>query len=136
MQKLIAVVVVLMMGALTCYAGEINLKENVVPKSFGSYYYVFEENKHVHSIYQDEKQVTLLSTKWIVPEGKKSSDGYLEVTTKSGEVYKIYPCGLIEKLAWKEVAPNTERSDSIWLTIPTLPNNGLLKGSDRTYRYK
>jgi hypothetical protein len=41
-------------------------------------------------------------------EGEKNKDGYVEVTTRSRDVYRIYPCGKVEKLTWKEVAPNTE----------------------------
>ena len=41
-------------------------------------------------------------------EGEKDKDGYIEVTTRSKDVYKIYPCGKVEKLTWKEIAPNTE----------------------------
>jgi hypothetical protein len=65
----------------------------------------------------DEKGVILISQHWVVPDKKKATDGYLEVTTKSGAVYKIYPCGLVEKLTWKEVAPNIEQGLITWGTI-------------------
>ncbi len=54
--------------------------------------------------FSDEKAVSQMTAKW--------NYKYLEVTTKSGAVYKIYPCGLVEKLTWKEVAPNTEPRNS------------------------
>lgn len=57
-------------------------------------------------------------------EGEKGKDGYVEVTTRSKDVYRIYPCGKVEKLTWKEVAPNTERTSSYIIDNNTLYYNG------------
>lgn len=56
-----------------------------------------------------------LKVTWVEGNGKK--DGYIEVTTRSGDVYRIWPCGEVKKLTWKEIAPNTE---------VTAPANGVL----------
>jgi hypothetical protein len=47
-----------------------------------------------------------ITVTWI--EGVKGKDGYIEVLTRSRDTYRIYPCGKVEKLTWKEIAPNTE----------------------------
>jgi hypothetical protein len=58
-------------------------------------------------------------------DGEKGKDGYIEVTTRSKDVYRIYPCGKVEKLTWKEIAPNTERTSPYFIDNSTLYyNNG------------
>ena len=51
-------------------------------------------------------------------EGNGGKDGYIEIATRSGNVYRVWPCGEVKKLTWKEIAPNTELS----ATSITAPN--------------
>lgn len=60
-------------------------------------------------------------------DGEKGKDGYAEITTRSKDVYRIYPCGKVEKLTWKEIAPNTERTSPYFIDSDILyynSNNG------------
>lgn len=60
-------------------------------------------------------------------DGEKGKDGYAEITTRSKDVYRIHPCGKVEKLTWKEIAPNTERTSPYFIDSDILyynSNNG------------
>jgi hypothetical protein len=43
-------------------------------------------------------------------EGQKGKDGYVEIITRSKDVYRIHPCGKVEKLIWKEISSNSENT--------------------------
>ena len=57
-------------------------------------------------------------------DGEKGKDGYIEVTTRSKDIYRIHPCGQVEKLTWKEIAPNTERASSYFIDSGLIYRNG------------
>ncbi len=49
---------------------------------------------------------------------------YLVVTVvnkqiKEPIVYRIYPCGKVDKSEWKEIAPNKEPVATVWYSNPT-----------------
>lgn len=69
-----------------------------------------------------------LKVTWVEGNGKK--DGYIEVTTRSGDVYRIWPCGEVKKLTWKEIAPNNERGYSGQVLYG--PSDGYIQYNDAT----
>ena len=71
----------------------------------------YPSNTDVSKVF-DDKNKEMISSQWIVPEGKKWNDGYLSVKTRSGNEYRIYPCGKVDKLVWKEINPNEDNEQS------------------------
>lgn len=69
-----------------------------------------------------------LKVVWVEGNGKK--DGYVEVTTRSGDVYRIWPCGEVKKLTWKEISPNNEREATSQFYYR--PGNGIVLTPDTT----
>ena len=47
---------------------------------------------------------------------------YLEITVFPKEskaiVYRVWPCGKIEKMEWKEISRNIETNESVFITYP------------------
>ena len=76
---------------------------------------------------QDEKGKELMSVEYVY-EGKKMSAGYLLVKTKSGNEFRIYPCGEVRKLIWKEINPNEEGS-----SLTAITGANVLRFNNGTY---
>lgn len=69
-------------------------------------------NEERMGIWYDDSDIQIITAIWVTPKGKKRIDGYLSVKTKSGNEYRIYPCGKVDKLIWKEINPNEDRDAS------------------------
>lgn len=75
-----------------------------------------------------------ITMKWVEPD-KANPDGYLEITTRNGAIFRIYPCGEVRKQEWKKL---NENEDNNTITVPRYWYNGgntTLTPSDTTLLY-